>query len=112
VKVTKIALQEARFSTINKLTSKTMVSMAAIHQHPLYYCRKRLFSFEPFAQTEWLHQEVDRGVHHFFSLSYSEDEFIEYIESITHESTGTVVPIVNLDENEFWHTIFDSVLGQ
>jgi hypothetical protein len=108
--ISQIDVREVRVSTINQISSKTIVSMAAIHQHPLYYCRKRLFSFEPFAQTEWLHQEVDKGIHHFFSINYSEDEFIEPIETISHESTGTVVPIVNLDENKFWQDVFDKLL--
>lgn len=112
MKITKIETTEVKFSTINKVSSKNIVSMAAIHQHPLYLCNQKIFSFEPFAQTEWLHSEIDKGIHHFFSLTYTEDDFIEEIETISHESTGTVVPIVNLGENTFWQEVFKLVLEE
>ena len=83
--------------------------MAAIHQHPLYYCSKRLFSFEPFAQTEWLHQQVASGKHFFFSFTYSEDEFDTAVDSINN-TDGTQVPIVSLDHNDFWKEVMSLVL--
>jgi len=109
MKVNLIDITEVNISAITKVPSKTLITMAAIHQHPLYYCRKRLFSFEPFAQTEWLHEQIAAGKHYLFSVTYTEDTFDECVESINN-TDGTQVPIVSLENNQFWMAILDQII--
>jgi len=109
MKVNIINVTDVYFSAITKVPSKTLITMAAIHQHPLYYCKKRLFAFEPFAQTEWLQDKVANGKHYFFSITYTEDTFDDSLQSINN-TDGTMVPIVSLEENAFWNEVMDIIL--
>lgn len=97
--------KEVHVNTITEMSIDKLVAIAAIHQHPLYYCSGRYFSFEPYAQTEWQHQNASKGIHYFYSVTYTPGE-MQFEDVFTHDSSGAKVPIVDLNQHTFWQQFF------
>lgn len=108
--VTSIEPKEVHVNTITEMGLDSLLTIAAVHQHPLYFCSGKLFSFEPYAQTEWQHENASQGIHYFYSITYSHITLENYEETMTHKPTGTVVPIVDLREHSFWNLAFKEIL--
>lgn len=102
MEISKNNIKSVTINTINQGELTSMITNSLINGKPLCWSNGTLFSFEPYAMTDWTQQEAAAGNIYYFSITHCKMD--QYKEALTDDN-NQAVPIINLDHHAFWKEI-------
>lgn len=99
-------VKKVSFGVVNDAPIESMVQNALTNGKPLCWSNGTLFSFEPFAFTEWSSKEAAAG--NVYYLSLTKCPMDKYESAITDDNNNSI-PVLNLDHHAFWKEVLANV---